>query len=92
MASVKRAHIYYSGSVQGVGFRFSAERFALSFGISGWAKNLADGRVEVLCEGQDEEIDRFLQEINRVFKEHIEDTEIEWDEPTGEFDTFEIRF
>ena len=85
-------HIYYSGSVQGVGFRFAAERFALSLGINGWAKNLADGRVEVLCEGSAEEIGRFLQEINRVFKEHVENTEIEWGEPTGEFDTFEIRF
>ena len=88
----KRAHIYYSGSVQGVGFRFAAERFGSSFGLVGWAANLPDGRVEVVCEGAEPDIHKFLREINGIFKARIDDTDIAWSEPTGEFGTFDIRF
>lgn len=88
----KRAHIYYSGSVQGVGFRFAAERFGLALGIGGWARNLPDGRVEVVCEGKETDIHQFLREIERIFKARIDDTDITWSESTGEFDTFDIRF
>ena len=49
----KRFHAYYSGSVQGVGFRFAAQRAASNFGLTGWVRNLGDGRVEVLCEGKE---------------------------------------
>jgi len=88
----QRAHIYYSGSVQGVGFRFAAERFGLSLGLKGWARNLTDGRVEVICEGPESDMHQFLREINSVFKARIDDIDIVWSEPTGEFDTFDIRF
>jgi len=45
----KRAHVYYSGSVQGVGFRFTAEDLARQNNLTGWVKNLADGRVEIVA-------------------------------------------
>ena len=87
----KRLHVYYSGSVQGVGFRFTAERLALSLGLSGWVKNLWDGRVEIICEGAENKLKEFLSRIDDVFKEYIRDSGTEWDEPTGEFSGFDIR-
>jgi len=88
----KRLHAYYSGSVQGVGFRFTAERSAASLGLSGWVKNLHDGRVEVVCEGGEFELKEFLRKIGDVFKEYIMGTDIDWSAATGEFDEFDIRF
>ena len=88
----KRLHIYYSGSVQGVGFRFTAERAAGSLGIAGWVKNSGDGRVEVLCEGSESALKSFLEKIDDVFREYIRDIDTEWFEATGEFDGFDIRF
>ncbi|MGZ7064800.1 MAG: acylphosphatase, partial [Candidatus Aminicenantales bacterium] len=51
MTGKARAHVLISGRVQGVAYRYFAEKYAKSFGIMGWVKNLHDGRVEVLAEG-----------------------------------------
>ncbi|OGW77945.1 MAG: hypothetical protein A3K16_01400 [Omnitrophica bacterium RIFCSPLOWO2_01_FULL_45_24] len=88
----KRLHAYYSGSVQGVGFRFTAERAASSLGLTGWVKNLRDERVEILCEGKEAALKEFLEKLNNIFKEYIRDYDIEWSEATGEFGEFDIRF
>lgn len=88
----KRLHAFYSGAVQGVGFRFTAERAAMALGITGWVKNLCDGRVEVVCEGDESSLKDFLKKIDDVFKEYIRDIDVEWGEATGEFDGFDIRF
>ena len=47
-----RLHVYYSGHVQGVGFRYSAKQLSLEFDVTGWVKNLPDGRVEMVIEGE----------------------------------------
>ena len=88
----KRFHIYYSGSVQGVGFRFTAQRLASSLGLTGWAKNLPDGRVEVLCEGREPALKEFLKKTSGIFKQYIDNSDIEWSASTGEFEDFDIRF
>lgn len=88
----KRAHIIYSGGVQGVGFRITAVRTAESFGIKGWVKNLSDGRVESVCEGGREQVEQFIGKIASVFKRYITDAEIEWSDASGEFDSFEIHY
>ncbi len=88
----KRIHACYSGAVQGVGFRFTAERTAVSLGIAGWVKNLSDGRVETMCEGDEAALKDFLKKIDGVFREYIRDVDVEWSEATGEFDGFDIRF
>ena len=54
-----------SGRVQGVGFRFFARRAAESAGVSGWARNLPDGRVETVVEGEDSAVLRYLEKIRR---------------------------
>lgn len=54
-----------SGRVQGVGFRFFARRAAESAGVAGWARNLPDGRVETVVEGEDSAVERYLEKIRR---------------------------
>ncbi|MCM8790876.1 MAG: acylphosphatase [Candidatus Omnitrophica bacterium] len=87
----KRLHAYYSGWVQGVGFRFTAERIAGSLGIDGWVKNLKDGRVEILCEGKEEVLKDFLEKLGSIFKAYIRNVDIEWSEASGDFSGFDIR-
>ena len=90
---LSRAHVFYAGRVQGVGFRFTAERLALELGLVGWVKNLPDGRVELVCEGFHRDIETLLKRIQdsppggRVAK-----TACEWETPTDEFHDFSIEY
>lgn len=58
-----RKHIYFSGMVQGVGFRYRATYLAQSKELTGWVKNLFDGRVEMEVQGEEDHIERFLKEL-----------------------------
>lgn len=79
--------------VQGVGFRFTTEALAQGLGLSGWVKNLRDGRVEVVCEGKEEAIIEFLDKIkNGPMKQYIRKAEIEWQAAAGSFSGFEIMY
>jgi len=88
----KRLHIYYAGSVQGVGFRFTVERTANSLGLSGWVKNLGDGRVETVVEGEETALESFRQKILDIFDGYIHQTDMVPGAATGEFGSFDIRF
>ncbi|MDA0811453.1 MAG: acylphosphatase [Verrucomicrobia bacterium] len=64
-------HVFYEGRVQGVGFRYTVKALANEFEVSGWVRNLADGRVELLVVSTDDEaLDAFLQEILDSRLEH----------------------
>jgi acylphosphatase len=85
-----RRRVFYSGHVQGVGFRFTAERIARQFKVTGWVRNLSDGRVELLAEGDPGEVARFLARLTEVLSDHIHSAD-QSDEPaTGEFSDFSI--
>jgi len=59
-------HVFYTGRVQGVGFRYSTKRIASGFDVTGWVKNLMDGRVELFAQAYDAgELESFLEEIQR---------------------------
>lgn len=76
---MSRKHIYFSGRVQGVGFRFHCQMHAQEFGLSGWAKNLYDGRVEVEVQGNEMNITRFIRALQNqrfVHIDHVEMTDI----------------
>ena len=88
----KRLHLCYSGSVQGIGFRYTAQRIADSLKLTGWVRNLSDNRVEIIIEGSQLDIEFFLQKIKDIFKDYIRDVETEWGEASGDFSRFDIRF
>lgn len=88
---MKRAHILVGGNIQGVSFRAFVQRSARSLNINGWTKNLLDGRVEIIAEGSEGAIMKFVE----IIKEgppgaKVDDMEMEWDEPTNEFTDFTI--
>jgi acylphosphatase len=86
----KMMRVTYSGSVQGVGFRFTAERIAASLGVNGRIKNLSDGRVEMVCEGALPALNSMLERLGSIFRANIRDHEVEWSSATGRFVGFEI--
>ena len=59
----RRVHVFYSGRVQGVGFRYHTKRQATGFEVTGLVRNLADGRVELIAEGLEQELVEFRQAI-----------------------------
>ncbi|HAZ09869.1 MAG: hypothetical protein A2047_01675 [Omnitrophica bacterium GWA2_41_15] len=90
---MKRAHILYSGQVQGVGFRYTAQDIAMSLGLTGWVKNLEDGRVEIVAEGKEKDLNEFLDKISKgQLGRYIKNVELSWEKSAGEFDSFEIVF
>jgi acylphosphatase len=89
----KRAHVFYSGRVQGVGFRYTVRELACGYEVTGFVRNLPDGRVELVAEGEQKEVRAFLDCIRSGELSHyIRGADEQWTEPTGEFRRFEIRF
>jgi len=88
----KRICVCYSGRVQGVGFRFTAEAVAVDLGLGGWVKNLPGGQVELVCEGKEEDLHKILAKIDGQFSGYIRQKNVNWMPATGEFSGFEIRF
>ena len=88
----KRVHVQFRGKVQGVGFRFAAVECALREDLTGWVKNLADGSVEIVAEGESARLEKFLTQMNKQFARHISDTDVQWSAATGEFQEFGWRF
>jgi len=87
-----RKHIYYSGRVQGVGFRYTTSRLADRYDVTGFVRNLSDGRVEVVVEGTSAAVESFLDDLSLEMQGYINDTQVT-DEPfAGEFTNFDIRF
>jgi acylphosphatase len=87
----KRMRVFYSGSVQGVGFRYTVKSVATGYEVAGTVGNLTDGRVELVVEGAKEELEAFRQAIRESGLEHfIRNEEILWNDASGEFRGFEI--
>ena len=89
----RRLSVFWSGRVQGVGFRYTAESVALELGVTGWVRNLPDGRVEAVAEGPEKNLQLMLERIAYgPMKGYIRNVEARWERPTGEFEEFQIRF
>jgi acylphosphatase len=83
--------VIYSGSVQGVGFRYTVKSVANGFDVTGTVRNLPNGGVELIAEGMRDELDAFRQAIRDSGLEHfIRNEQVSWAEPAGEFRGFEI--
>jgi acylphosphatase len=88
-----RVRAFAGGRVQGVAYRFFAEKYANALGITGWVRNLPDGRVEVLAEGQGADIERFLDRLREGPRlARVDHLEIRRESSTGEFHGFQVVF
>ncbi|MDD5432171.1 MAG: acylphosphatase [Candidatus Omnitrophica bacterium] len=88
----KQVHLFFSGRVQGIGFRYTAENLANKLDVTGWVKNLRDGRVEVLAQAEEEVLKDFLNKLSDYFSRYIKDVEVSWQDASGDFSGFEVEF
>jgi len=88
-----RTHIFVSGKVQGVFFRYNTQRQARKLGLVGWVWNLPDGRVEAVFEGEKARIEKIIEWIKQSpgFS-RVEKVEVKWETPTNEFKDFRIIY
>ena len=89
--SLKQVHLFVRGRVQGVYFRASAQREARRLGLTGWVKNRVDGAVEVLAEGEEEEIKELIGWANRgPGSARVDNVDVRWRSFTGDYPDFRI--
>ena len=87
----RRVQILYSGHVQGVGFRYTVKQAAAGFEVTGTVRNLADGRVELIAEGDVAELKAFQRAIRDAgLDRFIRDEQVLWSEAQGSGRGFEI--
>jgi acylphosphatase len=83
--------VFYDGQVQGIGFRYSVKSAATGFEVRGTVRNLLDGRVEMVAEGPQDELEAFRQAIRDSGLGHfIKKEDVSWGEDKNEFRGFEI--
>ena len=83
--------VFYSGRVQGVGFRYTVKSVATGFELTGTVRNLPDGRVQLVCEGNQDELEAFRKAIRDSGLEHfIQNEDVSWAEAINRFRGFEI--
>ena len=88
-----RARVIASGRVQGVFFRGSTERRARQLGLSGWVRNLADGRVEALFEGEEDAVRKAVDFLRRgPPHSRVTDVTIHYEDPLGDLRDFSVRY
>lgn len=88
---MEQREIYFSGMVQGVGFRYTTRKIAADYPITGYVQNLPDGRVHLVAEGDPQELDQFVAEIYRYFGGYIDSAETHRRPATGQFHRFSIK-
>jgi acylphosphatase len=90
---VRRATIRVSGVVQGVYYRYSAKQKADELGLTGFVRNLPDGSVEAHAEGEEEDVKGLIDWCKRGPRgARVDRIDVEWDEPSGRFADFSIRY
>ena len=93
MGGLERIHVFFVGHVQGVGYRRFVKQQAVRLGLTGWVKNLHDGRVESIVEGYSERLEKLIQKC-RVGPSlsTVNDILVTVEPFTGEFSGFKIRY
>ncbi len=89
--NIERYDVYYAGRVQGVGFRYTVRRIADGIDVAGFVRNLPDGRVQLVAEGDPVELDRLVDGINDAMRSNIDEAEVRRGNASGEFSGFAIR-
>ena len=87
-----RVHLVISGRVQGVFYRATTQESGHRLGLRGWVRNMPNGDVEVVAEGERDKLEALIEDCRQgpPFA-RVENIEIEWSEPTGEFKDFRVR-
>ncbi|BAW31800.1 acylphosphatase [Methanothermobacter sp. MT-2] len=88
-----RAHVFITGRVQGVFFRYATQDVAERHNVNGWVRNLPDGRVEAVFEGEKENVEKVIEFCKigpRGAK--VTNIEINWEKYKGEFKNFKIHY
>lgn len=87
----KQLNVFFTGHVQGVGFRYMTHSLSAQYDITGYVRNLMDGRVELLAEGEEEELKEFLRSIQSSrIGEYIKDHKEFWSDAKKQYHKFEI--
>ncbi len=89
---MKRARIFVSGIVQGVGYRWYVEDRARERGLKGYVRNLSDGRVEIIVEGEEEKIESLIRSLWKKRWARVDNVQVDWEDYKGGFEDFRIRF
>ncbi len=88
-----RVHLIIEGKVQGVWFRESTKRKALSLGVTGWVRNLPDGTVEVVAEGDEDKVNELVKWCHKgPPAAEVKNVKIKEEEYLGEFTTFDVVY
>ena len=88
----ERREVHYRGRVQGVGFRYRTERIASRLAVAGYVKNLPDGRVLLVAEGEPDELDRLLASVRVELGRYITDAGQSVGPASGQYSGFDIRY
>jgi acylphosphatase len=92
MAKNQRLHAWVEGHVQGVGFRYFVRESISSLSITGWVRNLHDGRVELIAEGSRDNLEKLLSAVNQGPRgSHVINVRTEWGIASGEFNSFRVQ-
>ena len=89
---IKQARIFYSGTVQGIGFRYRSRAIALGMNIRGWVRNLPDGRVEIVAQADKSDLADFINAVDASFVGYIGKKEVCWQDIDEKLTGFDISF
>lgn len=88
-----RAHVHIRGKVQGVTYRASTRRRARELDVKGWVRNLPDGRVEAVFEGDKEKVRKIIEWCKKgPSRAEVSGMDLDWEKPTGEYGDFSVRY
>ncbi|NUN93997.1 MAG: acylphosphatase [Verrucomicrobiae bacterium] len=89
---LRRVQVFYRGRVQGVGFRYACRSLAKGFAVTGFVRNLRDGRVDLTAEGEETELKAYLEAISESeLQALIREQTVQWSPASGEWRDFHIR-
>jgi acylphosphatase len=91
LPAMNRKTVHFSGNVQGVGFRYTTQHLATPFKVTGYVKNMPDGRVELVIEGDDDQLEGLMNAIQQRMGEYIRKSTVQVSAATGQFKDFTIR-
>lgn len=88
-----KTHVFITGKLQGVYFRYKTKDEAQKYGVNGWVRNLPDGRVEAVFEGDKADVDKLIDFVGKgPSGANVLDVNVNWRDYRGEFKEFQVRY